>query len=182
MVADESLESRLERGDVEVHQQRGVEVGELEVGDDLSLMDGEEKLDRLDLDDDPLVDDKVEAIAAVEQYALVFQGKRPLVLERDAAEGELAAQARFVCRLEQPRAQMPVDLDAGADDLLGAIPKTSCLRVFLCFSEAERSRGMNPRSSDAMLVLSAHLCFECVGQRFSGRRFQPDDQPRNRAT
>ena len=58
LFTDESSESRFDDWDIEVYEKGGIEVRQLEVGDDLSLVDGEEKLDRFDLDDDPLVDER----------------------------------------------------------------------------------------------------------------------------
>jgi len=48
-------------------------------------MDGQEPLDGLYFDDEFILDEDVQAIAAMKPYALVSHGNRPLALETEAS-------------------------------------------------------------------------------------------------
>jgi hypothetical protein len=75
--------------------------------------------------------ENIEPIATVEPHTLVHNRDWPLTFKLKAAEREFMGKTLFVCRLEEPRSEMSVHLDARTDNLLGAIIKSSCLPVFL---------------------------------------------------
>jgi hypothetical protein len=131
LLSRQAPESEPDRGDVEVHQKAGVKPGELQVCDHLSFVDREETLHGLQLDQNSFLDDQVEAVSAVQEYAFVLDRKRSLTLKAKAAQGQLVAEAYFVGGFEKARSKVAVDFNAGPDDLVRAIPKTSRLPAFL---------------------------------------------------
>ena len=66
----------LEDDDVEVDQQADRRVGEAQVRHDLRLVDRQQPFDRLELDEDPAVDDDVESIAASRRSPLHSTGSK----------------------------------------------------------------------------------------------------------
>ena len=120
----------LEINDIEVHEERGLEAGELEIGEYLGLVNRQQNLHRLELDDDSASDDKVELIAAVDENALVRDGDLLLALKRNAAQRELMAETVPIGRFEEAWTEMTVNFDTSADDLIRTIPKTSVLPSF----------------------------------------------------
>jgi hypothetical protein len=72
--------------------------------------------DGLELDHDATLDEDVDAVAAVDEEAFVGDTDGPLPLEAQAEEVQLAANARFVRRLEEARTKLSVNLDEGPDD------------------------------------------------------------------
>ena len=96
----ETPEPELEDGDVEVDEECCVDPRELEVRDHLGFVDGQKALHGLELDEDLVLDDEVHTVSAVEAQAFVVDRKRALSLEAKLAQRQLAAEARFVGRLE----------------------------------------------------------------------------------
>ena len=84
-LAGKSPEAVLEDGDVEVYEESNGKASELEIGEHLSLMDGQKPPDRLYFDDEFVLDDDVQAITAVQPYALVSDWNRPLALETETS-------------------------------------------------------------------------------------------------
>jgi hypothetical protein len=78
-------------------------------------VDRQEPVDALDFHDEGVIDDQVEPIAAVERRALLLERQGPLALELEPEEREFVSYAMLVGRLEQPRPQVSVHLDAGTD-------------------------------------------------------------------
>jgi len=85
-LAGKSPEAVLEDSDVEVYEESNRKASELEIGEHLSLMNGQEPLDRLHFDDEFILDDDVQAIAAMKPYALVSHRNRPLALKAEASQ------------------------------------------------------------------------------------------------
>ena len=127
--ARQPAKARLDGRDVEVDEERSVELRQFQVGDHLRLVDREKLFDRLDLENDPTIDDEIDAVTAVEDQAFVFQDEWALVLEGEPAKRELATQTRLVGGLEESRAEVTVDFDAGADDLW---PSPGLVDTHLC--------------------------------------------------
>jgi hypothetical protein len=120
----------LEIYDVEVHEERSLEAGQLEIGEHLGLMHRQEILHRLELNNDSAFDDEVELVAAVEQDSLVWDRHLLLALERNAEERELMTETVCIGGLEKSWPKVTVHLDTSADDLIRTIPKTSVLPIF----------------------------------------------------
>jgi len=103
---------------VEVDEERGVQVGELQIGNHLRLVNREKLFNGFDLEDDPAINDEVDSITTVEKHAFVLKSERALVLERKPTKREFTSQTRLVSGLQKSRPKMAVDFDARADDLL----------------------------------------------------------------
>ena len=67
-------------------------------------MNREDVLDTFQFQDDRVLDDHVDPIAAIKGDILVFDRKGYLALERKATEMKFVTEALFVSRFEQPRA------------------------------------------------------------------------------
>lgn len=102
--------------DVEIDQKAGRASCQLEVCQDLGLMHREQPLDGLDLDDDKILDDQIDAIARVEGDSLIDNRYNPLNDIPQAARCQLVLEAWHIRRLQQPRTENPMDLDRGAND------------------------------------------------------------------
>src|SRR5215216_5062878 len=90
--------------------------------------------DRLDFDEQGLLDDEVSSVSAVKLQALVDQANRALSFKRQSPKHELMAQALFVGRFEQAWTQMAVYLDAGSDDGSGKFVRPRLLGCSLLHS------------------------------------------------
>lgn len=81
-------------------------------------MDGIEPGNRFQFYHDQVFDDKISAIGATYDNAIVFNGDFALALKRKTHVPKLDPETRFVCRLEQARSELPVYLNCSADDLV----------------------------------------------------------------
>jgi hypothetical protein len=82
-VVDDSLDPGLERGDVEIDQETEWEVTESEFSQHLGLMNGQELLDRLELDDQEPFSQEIKAMVVPQGRVLVSDRNLDLTLERD---------------------------------------------------------------------------------------------------
>ncbi len=89
-------------------------------------------LDRFQFQQDAVVNDQVQAIAAVQVQSFVVHRQRSLPLEFKLSFRELGAQTCFVRRFQESGTEMPLHLDQRADHRLCSIPKSSDLPIFLC--------------------------------------------------
>ena len=87
-------------------------------------MDGEKSIDGFHLDDDPIIDDDVELVGAVEEHAFVADGHGPVPLEPKAAQCQLATQAVLIRGLEEARTEQSMHFDPCTDDLVRPIIKS----------------------------------------------------------
>jgi hypothetical protein len=96
---------------------------------------GRQALERgFELDEDPVVDEDVESISAVQTQSFVLDRKQLLASDAHPATRELSAYTRFVGGLEQARAQGAIHLDECSDDLLCTVLESSNLAIFLFYS------------------------------------------------
>lgn len=94
---------------------------ESKVRQQLGLVYRLETLNGLEFHDDRVVDHDVEPIAHVEMDPLVFERQRNFGQGRQAAQAQLMNQTDSIGALQQARTKVSVDLDRGADDLLGEL-------------------------------------------------------------
>ena len=97
----------------------------------MRFVDRQQAVDRFEFEQDPALYNDIDAVAAVNEHALVEDGYGSLPLETQLAKPQLGAQANLVRRLQEPWTQRSVHFDEGTDDLLGPILKTSALPIFL---------------------------------------------------
>ena len=93
------------------------------VGHDLSRMDRQRPVERLDLYQQGPFDDQIDAIRLVEGSTLVDYCYRFLTLEAKSSLGKLSAQTFFVDAFEQTRPELAVNLDTRRDDHFGQGPR-----------------------------------------------------------
>lgn len=79
-------------------------------------MHTDDLLDRLKLDDELVLDEKVDAIPAVESESLVLNGQWPLQVEPQRVELQLARKALLICRFQEPGSENFVHLNRASDD------------------------------------------------------------------
>jgi pimeloyl-ACP methyl ester carboxylesterase len=106
----DSLEAAPQMAFAEVDQDAEAQAGCLQVGDHLGGVNRGGRRKRLQLHDDPAVDDEVHA-AIPDGYALVLNDHRYLPGERDSAPSEFLAEGVFVNALAEGRSQVSVHLD-----------------------------------------------------------------------
>ncbi len=76
-----------------------------------------EFVDRLDLDNQRLLDKEIDTIVYVEPFAFVVDRERRLAAQRHASNPEFKGKAGFIGRLKQARTERLVNLEAGVDDV-----------------------------------------------------------------
>jgi len=79
-------------------------------------MDRQNPLNRLDLDDESLLDEQVDAIRAVEPVALKHNGQFELPLDLQSRTSKYIAQTLIIRRLEQPTAEALMNVDRRTND------------------------------------------------------------------
>ena len=86
---------------LKIDQQADSQVGEAQVPHHQRHVGRQQAFDGLELDEDPVVDDEIESIAAVQTQPLVLDRKHLLASDAYPAQRELSAHTRFVGGLEQ---------------------------------------------------------------------------------
>ncbi len=81
---------------MEIHEKAGASACEFQVGEELRPVDGEKLFDRFQFDDQISLNQKVDAIAALDTHALVVDRKDLLPFERKATQGQFVRKAFFV--------------------------------------------------------------------------------------
>ena len=109
-------------------------------------MDWQQALDRLDFYDELLHHDEVHPVATSERDSLVTDGQGSLSPKAQTDLPKLIRQALLVCGFEQPRPELPMYLDAGADHEPRAIPKFFRPSTFLCHSRISATSTAQLRS------------------------------------
>ncbi len=84
-------------------------------------MDRQQLVDGLDFHDHRVLDHQIHAVSAVQLDAFVLDRQVNLPFETEAQLTQLIAEAFLVSRLQQARAQVPMDLDRRADDHLRSV-------------------------------------------------------------
>ena len=105
---NEAFYAVFEASDVEVYQQARFDACELHIRQNLRLVYRHQFVHGLELYDERLIDKQVDAIAAVELRALVFDGQLLLHLMVYAGTKQLKGQAPLVGRFQKPRSQLLV--------------------------------------------------------------------------
>ena len=127
-VSRQSPKTILEGEAVEVDEKTEVESEELQVRQRLRHVNGGERLDRLELDEEPLFDDQVGLIGRSDHHVSIEHRDRNLAAKAKPAVAELFGKAQLVHRLDEPRANLAMNLDQRTDHRFGQVP-VSMLRV-----------------------------------------------------
>ena len=81
-------------------------------------MQRQQPLDGLQLKDDTIVDQDIDPVTAIEIHTGVTYRKSNLKPKRNLIQRQLASQALFIRRLEQPRSKSPMNRNRTPDDPL----------------------------------------------------------------
>jgi hypothetical protein len=103
----------------------------LQVSQSLCFVHRGERFDGLELEGESTSDDEIQSVAKVQVEPLVDNRYGALMLERQVPQLEFVRETLLIGRFEQPWAKGSMDLDAGRNDLLRTIPKSSRLPAFL---------------------------------------------------
>ncbi len=79
-------------------------------------MNWQHGFDGLQFDNDRVLNEKIEAIATIQDQVLVTHGNDQLRDDIQVAEPKLVNQARAICRFQESRSQAFVNLDRSLDD------------------------------------------------------------------
>jgi hypothetical protein len=85
----------------------------------LSIVDGQEALDRLEFQYDLILNDKVETKSTVQSLFLIDDRQCELTLKPQAGLPQLKAKTFLIDRFKQARPKVPMDLDCQSYDPFG---------------------------------------------------------------
>jgi hypothetical protein len=89
--------------DMEIDQQANVTPTETHVGKQLSLVYGIDCFDALNLNNDGVRDDEINAISEVDLFSFVDDWQSDLAINSQSALSNPMQEARMICAFEQPR-------------------------------------------------------------------------------
>src|SRR5262249_54424106 len=115
-IIDDTTNPIGQQADIEVDEQSKIQLHLPQVMAKLRLVHPVNPLERLHLDDDRVLDQKVQPKAARKPDALVLERQWFLLLKREAAVSELKRQARLVRRLEHAGSELAINIQCGTDD------------------------------------------------------------------
>lgn len=78
---NKAFEAILEVFHVEIHQKPDRKARQLQVGEQLCIMDGQEFLDTLEFENQSIFHENIYPVSTVDEHALVFYGQWPLNLK-----------------------------------------------------------------------------------------------------
>ncbi len=79
-------------------------------------MDRRQVSNCLDLDDDKVFDEEIDAISIAERHAFVDRGEESLTLEPNSSILQFDRHRELIRRLQQPDTQFPVNVDGRTND------------------------------------------------------------------
>jgi hypothetical protein len=104
---------------VKIQKQANFITPQPKIAKNLRIMDRQEALDRFYLDDDPVANQKTQAVAAIEPHLFVDYRKRHLPTICDARFAKLEGQTLLISRLEKAGTEMTVNLDCKPNQSFG---------------------------------------------------------------
>jgi hypothetical protein len=111
----------LEAQDVEVEKQANVITAHPEVCQDLGFMHWQQVFDRLDFEDEFLLNDDIGPKSGLKRNTFVNDGHRNLAGESDSRLMEFEAEALLINRFQQSWPQAPMQLDRKSDHRPGQL-------------------------------------------------------------
>jgi general secretion pathway protein I len=115
---DHPLHSERDGAGVEIDEESHTLLRQREVGQQLRLVNRQQLLNRFELDDDRVLNDKVHSVERIEAMALVNNGNGNLLLKADTPARQLDRDTLLVDRLEKSRPELFVHVDACTEDAL----------------------------------------------------------------
>jgi hypothetical protein len=108
--ADDAL---CQERDIEVDQQADPFVGQLEVGQKLSLVNRQQFLHGFQFQSDFVLHEDIDLVTAVQLQAFVLDGKVDLPLEVQLPKSKLVAEAFLISRFQKTWAEEAMDFNGG---------------------------------------------------------------------
>jgi hypothetical protein len=90
-----------------------------QIRNELSTVDRNQPLDRLDFDDDRVLDEQIDTVAKIQRLAAVGNRQRLLPLQHVASRQQFVGEKRLVRGFQQSRSELLVDADRGRNDAVG---------------------------------------------------------------
>lgn len=118
-VKDSALHAVPQAGHVEIDEQAEAHSRQAQIGEELGVVDREDRIDAFQFDHQRILDHEVHAIGAAKADAAVLHREWHLPPERQACKGEFAAQARLVGAFQKARPECAMDPQGAGDDPAG---------------------------------------------------------------
>lgn len=106
---------------MEIEKETETTMGESKVGEQLSLMNVEQRINRLELNNHLVLHEEIHPVGIGDLQALVLNRANLLLLEGQLSQLEFMRQGQLVSRLQKPRAKIFVNLNRRTNDLLGEL-------------------------------------------------------------
>jgi hypothetical protein len=108
----------------------------------MGFVDGLKLGHRLELNDDPLFNEQVDAIAAVDTHIAIYDGQAVLAFDPKPTSDKLELQAGLVGGFEQPWTQLSMDVDRR---LICSVTSFNLISALSAFSAVIRYRTCETR-------------------------------------
>lgn len=117
----EAAQAVLQQYLVEIHQKSGGTAGELQIRNNLRLVNGIQRIDRLQLDDNTAFDQQVNFQAASQTTTLVDDGDTSFMFDEEALRFQFRNQALAINRFEQAWPKNPMYFDGASNHATGCL-------------------------------------------------------------
>lgn len=121
MPPDHPADTFFDARDLPVEQEPEWASAELEIGQQLGLVDGLNRIDGLVFDEDAPLDAHVGAIAGIDRHAIVFDRKGDFAFDLQSSLPEFVNEAALIGRLKEPRPECGVDFNGRVDNMRGNV-------------------------------------------------------------
>jgi hypothetical protein len=137
-VIDDAAQSLLQSGRAEIDEKTQRQFQQAQIGQQLFGMNRREALNRFDLHDNPVLDQKIDAASFVEAQAVIFERDGDLPSGAQTAPLKIARQHPFIDGLQQSGAETGVQLVGCIDDRSRDLVQCS---ISACHSAPPRLRA-----------------------------------------
>jgi hypothetical protein len=102
---------------MKIDQQANLSSTQAHVRQQLSLVNRIDGLDTLDLDDNGISDDEINAISQIDLLAQINDRKSNFTRDRESLVSKFVDEARAICAFKQTRTKRSMNSHCGANDL-----------------------------------------------------------------
>ncbi len=132
-------------------------MGRSQICQQLGRMDGQDLFDGFEFHQNCVLHEQIDPVTTVQLQAFVAERQMDFASESNARTAQFIADAFLICRLEQPRAQVPMNLDRSRDDPMcdpiGSATRSPLL-CCLCISLRLSLRSLRLRGEKSHLPYS----------------------------
>jgi hypothetical protein len=111
--ADDPFDALFEHADIEIDEQSEMQVGKLQIRQQLAVVDGQEPVYRFEFENDMPLNEQVETQSIFDADALIDERNQRLCLKSDTSLAKFYAEAGLLNRLKQAGTQGLVYLERG---------------------------------------------------------------------